>query len=224
VTLLFIHGSGFTGDVFSQQLVAFPGSVAPNLPGHGAPGGAATVAEFGDFIERFIEKQHLRDVTLCGNSLGGTIALEVALRKNPALRSIVLLGSGARLRVAPSILEGLRADFDRMCTELAQMLYADPTPERVAYAVAAMHHVGPAQTLADYEACNQFDVTERLGEVALPVLALTGEADQMTPPKYAEVLAGRVQAGKARIIPRAGHLVMAERPEETNAAIAEFLS
>jgi 3-oxoadipate enol-lactonase len=224
MTLLFIHGSGFTGDVFAQQLPAFSGSIAPNLSGHAASGSAATVAEFGDFIEQFIKEHELHEVTLCGNSLGGAVALDVALRKNRQVRSIVLLGSGARLRVAPQILEGLRTDFERTSQELAQMLYANPTAQQVAYAISAMHHVGPSQTLADYEACNEFDVTDRLGELALPLLALTGEHDRMTPPKYAQFLADRVQNGRVRIIPGAGHLVMAERPAETNAAIAEFLT
>lgn len=224
MTLLFIHGSGFTGDVFSRQLPAFSGSIAANLPGHAAFGSATTVTEFGDFIEHFIKEHALHDVTLCGNSLGGAIALDVALRKNRRVRSIVLLGSGARLRVAPQILEGLRTDFERTCQDLSQLLYANPTPQQVAYAVSAMHHVGPVQTLADYEACNRFDVMERLGELALPVLAVAGDHDRMTPPKYAQFLADRVQNGRVRIIPGAGHLVMAERPAETNAAIAEFLT
>ena len=222
--LIFIHGSGFTGDAFRKQLPVFAGSIAPNLPGHAAHGGASSVADFGNFIEAFIEEHKLHEVTLCGNSLGGAVALEVALRKNPTVRSLVLLGSGARLRVAPKILAGLRTDFHRTIQEIAKMLYADPSDEQIAYAVAAMRRVGPAQTLADYEACNAFDVMERLGEIALPVLAIMGERDVMTPPKYGEFLASRVRNGKARIVSDAGHLVMVEQPAETNAAIAEFLT
>ena len=221
--IVFIHGSGFTGDVFRKQLPAFAGSVAPNLPGHASHGTGTTVAEFGDFIERFIKEHWLSEVTFAGNSLGGAIAIDVALRKNPVVRSIVLLGSGARLRVAPKILDGLRTDFDDTIHELAKMLYANPSDEQIAYAVAAMRRVGPAQTLSDYEACNAFDVMERLGSLSIPVLAVTGEQDRMTPPKYAQFVAARVRNGEARIVPGAGHLVMAEQPDETNAAIAEFL-
>jgi len=222
--IVFIHGSGFTGDVFRKQLSVFPGSVAPNLPGHAAHGRASSVAEFGDFIERFIKEHALHDVTLCGNSLGGAIALDVALRKNPVVRSIVLLGSGARLRVAPKILEGLRTDFDHTIQEVAKLLYAEPSDEQLRYAAAAMRRAGAAQTLADYEACNAFDVMERLGEISIPVLAITGEHDRMTPSKYADFLASRVQNGRARIVPGAGHLVMAEQPAETNQMIMEFLT
>jgi len=222
--LLFIHGSGFTGDVFSQQLPAFPGSIAPNLPGHPSRGSGSTVAEFSDFIEHFISEHKLNEVTLCGNSLGGAVALDVALRKNPKVRSIVLLGSGARLRVAPQIIEGLRHDFETTSREIAEIFYAEPTSQQISYTMAAMHHVGQAQTIADYEACNAFDVMERLNEISVPVLAITGEQDRMTPPKYAHFLANRVPKGQVRIVPGAGHLVMAEKPTETNEAIAEFLT
>ena len=221
--IVFIHGSGFTGDVFRQQLPAFAGSIAPNLPGHASHGGASSVEQFGDYIERFIKEHGLHEVTLCGNSLGGAVALEVALRRNPVVRSIVLLGSGARLRVAPQILEGLRGNFDGAIDQLAAMLYASASNEDLAYASASMRRVGPAQTLADYEACNAFDVMEHLPEIAIPVLAITGQNDRMTPPKFAEFLAARVQNGQARIVRGAGHLVMLERPVETNEAIAQFL-
>jgi len=221
--ILFIHGSGFTGDVFREQLQAFPGSIAPNLPGHASHGSASSVAEFGDFIEEFMKEHKLHEVTLCGNSLGGAVALDIALRKNPVVRSTVLLGSGARLRVATQILRGLRDNFDGEIPELAKILYAKPTNEQLAYAAGAMRRVGRAQTLADYEACNAFDVMDRLDQVSIPVLAVAGEQDRMTPPKYAELLAARVQNGQARTVPGAGHMVMIERPVETNTAIAEFL-
>ncbi len=221
--IIFIHGSGFTGAIFRDQVTAFANSIAPNLPGHASHGSAKSVSEFGDFIGAFIKEHKLHDVTLCGNSLGGAVALDVALRKNPVVRSIVLLGSGARLRVAPAILNGLRDDFEPTINEVARMLYADPSEEQIAYAVAAMRRVGASQTLADYEACNAFNVMERLDSIAIPVLAITGEHDRMTPPKYADLLAARVQRGEARIVSGAGHMVMVERPTETNRLIAEFL-
>ena len=222
-TLLFVHGSGCTGDAFAHQLPEFDASIAPNLPGHAAPGSGASVAEFADFIEASIDERKLEDVVLCGNSLGGAIALEVALRRNTAVVAIVLLGSGSRLKVAPVFLEGLKVNFEATARQLAGYMFADPTPERLAYAVESMERVGAAQTLRDFEACNAFDVTERLAELSLPVLALTGELDAMTPPKYAHALAGRVPRCEVRIVPGAGHLVMMERPAETNDALRIFV-
>lgn len=222
-TLLFIHGSGCTGDAFRHQTDFFEGSHAPNLPGHQSAGAATSVAQFADFIEEYIAQHTLADVVLCGNSLGGAIALEVALRKNPSLSALIALGSGSRLRVAPAFLEGLAERFDETAAELARYMFADPTPERVAYALESMRSVGQKQTLADFAACNDFDVTQHLPEIGIPMLALTGERDVMTPPKYAQALADRVQHGQVRIVPGAGHLAMLEQPATTNDAVSAFV-
>lgn len=212
--LLFVHGSGCTGDVFSEQLAAFPGSTAPDLPDR-----ATSIGDLADFIESKVHEP----VVLAGSSMGGAIALEIALRRNANVRGIVLLGSGSRLRVAPAILEGLAQDFDAACAQLATLMYAEPTADRVSASLRMMRRAGQARTLRDFQACNAFDVTDRLGEIGVPLLALTGERDVMTPPKYAEALAGRVAGARVRIIPGAGHLVMAERASETNAALENFV-
>lgn len=223
MTLVFIHGAGFTGDVFAGQTVAFPGSHAPNLPGHLTPGEPKSVREFAEFIEDYVREHDLRDVVLCGHSLGGAIALQVALNREMPFRGLALLGSGARLRVAPAFLQGFESSFDETAREVASYFFADPTAERIAWAVGCMQEVGQAQVLRDFFACNAFDALESLGEIRVPVLALTGEADKMTPPRFAQTLAGRVPAAEARILSGAGHFLMVERPEETNDAIRTFL-
>jgi len=220
---VFVHGSGFTGAIFADQRAAFANSHAPNLPGHDAPGGCSTIAEFADFIEAYLSRNGLHEVCLCGNSMGGAIALQVGLRQNARVRALALLGSGARLRVAPWLLKGLRTDFEGTVGTIASKLYAQPSHEDLSRAVTFMRNVGPAQTRADYEACNAFDVTERLAELEVPVLAIAGENDVMTPPKYAQFVAARVRDGRVRVVPGAGHLMMAERPSETNEALADFV-
>src|SRR5262249_30194131 len=101
--LLFIHGAGSTPAVFARQLEAFPGALAPALPGHGAPGEAASIAAFADAVADLLERDDLRDVVLAGSSMGGAIALELALRQDPRVSGVVLLGSSGKLRVAPGI-------------------------------------------------------------------------------------------------------------------------
>ncbi|GAC1392014.1 MAG: alpha/beta hydrolase [Vulcanimicrobiaceae bacterium] len=222
-TLLFIHGSGCTSDAFQAQIKAFPSSHAPNLPGHDAPGSADSISAFADFIQAYIAERALDRVVLCGNSLGGAVALDVALRKEPAVAAIILLGSGCRLKVAPAFLLGLDNDFAGTARQLAGYMFANATPDRIDYVLASMERVGKAQTLADFTACNHFDVCDRLPELRLPVLAITGQNDVMTPPKYATSLASRVPGAEVRIIPGAGHLVMIESPAETNDAIKNFV-
>jgi 3-oxoadipate enol-lactonase len=222
--IVFLHGAGCTGEVFAAQTAAFPSSVALTLAGHTTPGAPASIAEFADDVSAQLAARDLRDVTLCGNSMGGAIALELALRGEPRVRSLVLLDSGAKLRVAPAILARMEADFPAAARDLAGAFFADPTPERVAASVAMLERVGKKQTLLDFRACDAFDVADRLDRIRLPVLAVAGDRDVLTPPKFAQFVAGRVPGAQARILERCGHLPMIERPAETNDAIAAFVT
>ncbi|HKE38096.1 MAG TPA: alpha/beta fold hydrolase [Candidatus Baltobacteraceae bacterium] len=220
---LFIHGSGCTSDVFAAQTASFDDAVAVTLPGH-ADGceGPGTIAAFADAVNDEIDRLSLGDVVLCGNSMGGAIALELALRDLRSIRAVALIGSGVRLRVAPAIFENLEADFPAAARQLAGMFFARPDSHSIDAAVAMMLRVGKEQTVRDFRACDAFDATERIVSLHVPLLALTGERDVLTPPKFAQWFADRVPGAEARIVPDAGHLAMVERPEETNAALRAF--
>jgi pimeloyl-ACP methyl ester carboxylesterase len=224
VKFVFVHGAGCTGEVFAAQLAAIPQSIALTLPGHTVPGEPASIEAFADAVAEELDARDLRDVVLCGHSMGGAIVLELAVRKEPRLRAAVMISSGARLRVAPAILAGIAADFPTAARELPRHFYAHPTPGRLAASTAMLLAVGQAQTARDFAACNAFDRLNSLEEVHLPLLALTGELDALTPPKFATSLADRVPGAQARILPDAGHLGIVERPGDVNGALMAFVN
>jgi pimeloyl-ACP methyl ester carboxylesterase len=224
MTIVFLHGAGCTGEVFAAQTAAFDGSIALTLPGHTIPGEPAGIEAFADAVSAQLAEHELDDVILCGHSMGGAIALELALRREPRLRAVVMLSSGARLRVGPALLEQMERDFEATARELPRHFYAEPSPDQLAASTRMMLAVGQAQTLRDFRACDAFDRIARLEEVALPLLAVTGERDVLTPPKFAESLADRVPGASARIVPRAGHLAIAERPGDVNDVLRTFVN
>jgi pimeloyl-ACP methyl ester carboxylesterase len=81
----------------------------------------------------------------------------------------------------------------------------------------------PAVTYGDFQACNQFDVIERLSEISVPVLVISAEDDKMTPPKYAGFLEAGIPNATLKHIHDAGHIAPMEKPREVNQAIVEFL-
>ena len=222
--LVFIHGAGCTPAAFGSFAGLFAGAFAVALPGRlGDSGRPDSVEAFADALAASVGATFGdEDVVLCGHSMGGAVALELALRGVSGVRGVVALGSGSRLRVAPVIFERLEADFPAASRDLAQMFFADPSSERIDAAVADMAEVGQEQTIRDFRACDAFDAGERLPELSVPLLAITGERDAMTPPKYALSLADRVPSGTARIIADAGHFAMIERPDDVASAIAAF--
>jgi pimeloyl-ACP methyl ester carboxylesterase len=222
--LAFVHGAGCTDEAFREQTVAFEGSLAVLLPGRRArPAGPTSIAGLADAVASELEANDFEGV-LVGHSMGGAIVLELGLRGLPAVRGVVTISSGARLRVAPALLAGLERNFEAAAASLATSFFADPSPALVESAVAMLHEVGQRQTLADFRACDAFNASDRLSELPVPLLAIGAANDLLTPPKFAAFLADRVPVGSTRILDGAGHFVMLERPVETNALLRAFMA
>ena len=75
----------------------------------------------------------------------------------------------------------------------------------------------------DFQACNRFNIIERLSSIGTPVLVMSAQDDKLTPPKYADVLEKTIKNAARAHIMDAGHVVPIEKPAEVNQAIMEFL-
>jgi pimeloyl-ACP methyl ester carboxylesterase len=225
--LVFVHGSGGTGRVWKYQTEHFSGSLAVTLPGHpdGVP--CTTIAEATAWIHAELGGVNgAEPLVLVGHSLGGAIALQYALDHPDAPAAIVLVGSGARLRVHPATLEALEKMLDRP-ESFPQMMaesYRKMDPDFAAELGELSVALGPTPFLNDLRACDEFDVIERLGEITVPTLAIVGTDDVMTPPKYSTFLEERMPRASVRIIEGGTHFVFAEHPDAVNRAIADFVA
>jgi len=77
--------------------------------------------------------------------------------------------------------------------------------------------------LSDLQACDRFDVMERLGEIDVPTLVVAGSTDRLAPVKYARHLSEYISDAQLAIVEGAGHMVILERPAKVADAIGEFL-
>jgi pimeloyl-ACP methyl ester carboxylesterase len=98
--VVFVHGLGSSGYMewrYNLELTAARHRVfAPDLPGYGRtekPRARYTIPYFARFIERYMADRGLRSATLVGASLGGRIALEVALEQPRLVRRLVLVNT-----------------------------------------------------------------------------------------------------------------------------------
>lgn len=78
-------------------------------------------------------------------------------------------------------------------------------------------------TLRDFQTCDRFDVRDRIGDIVLPALAVTGEHDQYTPPWYHEFLAEEIPTAMFEFLDECAHLSMLEQPAAFNATLTTFL-
>ncbi|MEA2573533.1 MAG: hypothetical protein QOH93_831 [Chloroflexia bacterium] len=235
-TLVFIHGAGSNAGFWHEQQSAFSGAHFLTLPGHFDPyarqvtGGAMhSIEDYTGWVEGYVSEASVGGVVLNGHSMGGAIALTLALRKPSWLRGLVLTGTGARLRVSPELLELLRTDYpaaiDFILAHSFSQAGGPPTyaqKVRLNGTRRQLERTPQSVTLSDYEACDRFDVMDRLGEIAVPVLCIVGEQDEMTPPRYSEYMAARIPGAELVVLGGAGHMLPLERPADYNVALAEF--
>jgi pimeloyl-ACP methyl ester carboxylesterase len=160
----------------------------------------------------------------CGLSLGGGIVQQLLLDYPGRFPAGILIGTGARLRVLPAILEGIEKDYDAHLAASATIALSPKTDPALLKPLADEMAECPAEVaLGDFRACDAFDVMERLSEIDVPVLVITGEDDKLTPPKYGAYLEDHIKNAERVHLMDAGHLSPLEKPDEVNRAITAFL-
>lgn len=232
-TLVFVHGSGGTHEIWKSQLARLSSEyriVALDLSGHGRSADVATddgpTAREGYVEDLLAVTEAVDGDVLVGNSLGGAVVLSALLDRNPPVDAAVLAGSGAKLAVLDDLREWLAGDFDRAVEFLhgEDMFFHDPDPRLDDLSRECMRAVDQRVTERDFLASHTFDERDRLDAVPVPTLALTGEYDRLTPPTYHEYLAEHVPAGEWTTVPDAAHLSMLEAPDRFNEALREFIA
>jgi pimeloyl-ACP methyl ester carboxylesterase len=226
MSIIFVHGSGGCGDIWRYQTDYFPGSHAVNLPGHPRGQILKSVEECVDWLRKYVKRRAFKEVVLAGHSFGGAIAMMYALRYPQELKGIIIIGSGARLRVHSMFLtpceEAIKGNGQKWY-ELVEEMYRSTPEDYKREVVEIQKAIGPAVMLNDFLCCDKFDITDRVHEMKLPALIICGELDVMTPVKYANYLGAKIANSRVVVVPKAGHFVLAEKPEVVNKAIDEFL-
>jgi pimeloyl-ACP methyl ester carboxylesterase len=228
--LVFIHGAGGTTKVWNFQQGQLSGLfevILIDLPGHGtSPGdGCGTIEEYGHVVSEATDQLGLEKFFVIGHSMGGAIAMHLALERPSSLAGLVLIGTGARLKVFPAILEGILKDKETTCRQIIDYAFSPMAPAAMKEAAYQEYVKSHAEVVhRDFTACDRFDIRESAHSINIPTLIMCGAHDTLTPPKYAEYLHERIAGSSLRLIEDASHMVMLEKPREVSEAIAEFVS
>jgi pimeloyl-ACP methyl ester carboxylesterase len=265
--VLFIHGLGSSGYMewrFNLEPAAASHRVfAPDLPGYGRtakPRVSYTIGYFARFVADYMQERGLRNAAVVGASLGGRIALEVALESPQLVRRLVLvnaLGLGRPKPQPAQLAYGLvtmpRVGEAVMRFTRSALRWAPPrTIRRVAgrfagsssdlekvmddsylenlrelYATDDFHnaYLSTVRSLIHPRALlgGQHDVTARLHELKIPVQLIWGANDPLFPLEHATRAHGLIHDSRLTVIEGAGHTPQAERPEEFNRVLHDFL-
>jgi pimeloyl-ACP methyl ester carboxylesterase len=228
-TILFVHGAGGGQYTWSFQKGFFEKEFNPiiiELPGHGESEGKGEqeIGRYAEHVYAFLKALGLEKVFLVGHSMGGAIVQTLALSHPELMKGIVLVGTGARLKVLPLILDGIRNNFEETVLKINQFAYSRKAEaDFIEKGVSLMLQCRPEVLYGDFLACDRFDLMNEVEKIDLPALILCGDDDQLTPVKYSQFLHSRIKGSRLEVVPNAGHMVMMESPQTFNGKIKGFI-
>jgi pimeloyl-ACP methyl ester carboxylesterase len=246
-----LHGLGATKISWLPLLPALSAHhrlIVPDLPGHGEsdkPKADYSPRFHAHVVRQLLDALEVDQVSVIGNSLGGRVGLELALRSPGRVKELALLDPsvpGPRwrylmgfARVVPSELGAVPFPVRERWVEMViRRLFADP--RRVAsetYAVAAVEFIrvnrDPGARMAFLSSLRHI-VTERpdvffatMRRIKQPTLVIFGDADRLIPPRLGARLAQHLPNSRLIVLPNVGHVPQFEATESTLAALLEFL-
>jgi pimeloyl-ACP methyl ester carboxylesterase len=171
-----------------------------------------------------LEELEVSNPVVIGHSMGGAVTMDLALRFPAFPKGLILVGTGAKLRVLPHILDEIKENFVHAVESVCQIIFAKGVPkEMLQVATAEMLKTSPDVLHGDFSACDRFDIMEEVGNINNPTLIICGDQDALTPIKYSRYLAERISGSRLEVIEGTGHMVMLERPEQFNKKVETFV-
>lgn len=237
--VLLLHGVGMDHSIFALQARALAhhgrNVFALDLPGHGGSAGPAleTIGALADWVLRAATALGIDRFRLGGHSMGSLVALEAAARGADRVEALALLGFAPEMRVHPELLAAARAGAHRAIELMtswslgpAAQLGTNPAPGLwlTGGALRLLERADPRSLATDLAACDGYrDSETAASRVRCPTLLLVGGEDRMTPASRAKDFARHLAQARVVVLPGVGHLMTAESPAATLAAIREIL-
>ncbi|WP_336335108.1 alpha/beta fold hydrolase [Pseudomonas putida] len=243
--VVFIHGSGPGASGHSNFKHNYPAfaaaglrAIVPDLPGYGASDKPETAYTLDFFVEALLGLLDTLDIQRCalvGNSLGGAIAIAIALRHPERVARLIVMAPGGLMeksqyylqmegiqRMAAAFASGELRDAVGMKRLLGLQLF-DPSlidDDTVAERVAVVAEQ-PACVLSTMEVPN---MAEQIGRLGCPILGFWGMNDKFCPASGAQTMMQACQQIRFVLLSECGHWVMVEHRELFNRECLAFLA
>ncbi len=237
--VLLLHGIGGRAALWAPSVAALAPRpvIAMDMPGYdGTRPALASFAELADAAVALLDAEGAAQADVVGHSLGGMIALEIALRHPTRVRRLVIVASSPAFgsrdpAFRESFLTARLKPLDEgigmagvAAALVPAMLGPAAAPEAATAAMEAMASVDEAAYRATLAVLTGFDRRADLPRVTQPALLIAGEADQTAPPRGMARMTEAMPHARIIVIPGAGHLLPLEAPDAFHAALHDFLS
>lgn len=239
--VVFIHGFPFNHSMWEPQMLALPNdirAIAFDVRGHGdsdVADGIYSIEFFVDDLIALLDHLVLKQVVLCGLSMGGYIALRAMERHPDRFKGLVLCdtqsvadSNEARVKRSASI-RAVRTNGVRSFAEgFVKAVFTPQSFEtksgavdKIRNAIEANAPLGICGTLVAL--ASRTDTTASLSQIKVPTLILVGEQDAITPVSASQSLHDKIPGSEMVVIPNAAHMSNFENTEAFNAALLKFL-
>jgi 3-oxoadipate enol-lactonase len=177
--------------------------------------------------------------SVVGISMGGFIALEMALGRPGFVERLVLVvtsaGGPTHVSTSPTVMRALMPGDEtvesgegarRVCSLVAGPGFAERHAEAIdEFVEIARHRPMPVDAyLRQLEACRAHDVSARLGEIDVPTLVIHGDADPLVPLDNGRFLTEHIAGARLTVYQGVGHIPEVEAAERFNADLVGFLA
>jgi pimeloyl-ACP methyl ester carboxylesterase len=227
--LLILHGGDGPGSMMglADALATRSCTVLPTHPGFDGEPRPERFTRVDDVVLAYLallERLDVRNVVVVGNSFGGWLAAELALRKSPRIAGAVLINAvGVDGTIADAPPAKLPPD------ELLARAFHDPkkfatflTPPSPEAAATRAENVRSLLVYAGDPYMHDPGLRARLAAMTTPTLVAWGESDRLIDLDYGRSYAASIPGARFEVIPKAGHLPHIERLEDTHRVVEQF--
>lgn len=238
--LLLVMGMGFSSRAWAslpQRLSEHFRVIAFDNRGTGRSSGTGVLFRVRDMAEdaaAVLDAANAREALVFGISMGGMVALELALRHPERVRKLVLGATFAgwlqSRKPSPSTVGGVllggvlsRVGAHRILGEvLVSTGFAGRDYDKLSTWIVNGERVRPHVLVQQMTAVTLHGTTSRLGSLSVPTLVLTGDSDRLVPEENSRRLAGLIPGARLEVLPGAGHCFPLEKPDATLAQLVRF--
>lgn len=231
IPVVLLHGAGGNLLSWPPEVRRLAGSrvYALDLPGHGKSHGRGqqSIAGYARSVLDWLAAVGLHRAAFVGHSMGGAIALELAIQYPNNVLALGLIASGIRLPIPPDILAFAASPttYRKASVALCQRAFTQSTdPHLLKLVLRRMTEVRQSVIHGDLMACDEFDAGKDIEKVWQPALVLCGSDDRLTPLRYSQFLADALPSARLVVLHQGGHMVMLENPPAVAGALEDFLS
>ena len=200
--------------------------IIPLLPIYEMPIRKAGIEGLLRFVEDFIQEFQLKDINLIGNSLGGHIALEYAIKHQHNLKSLVLTGSSGLFENAMGGSFPKRGSYEYMKERIEHTFYDPGIVDKpfVDNIIDITRDIPKClRIVAIAKSAQRHNLANELPKITVPTLLIWGLNDTITPPMVAHEFNQLIPNSTLRFIDQCCHAPMMEHPHKFNRILDKYL-